>query len=168
MTVVARSAGLLLYRFIGVPPGATADAEVLLVHPGGPLWAHRDDGWWSVPKGEIAPDEDPGAAAEREFQEELGLSPPPGPRIPLGEVVQAGGKHVVAFAAEGDVDVSAMVPGTTEIQWPPRSGRMLSIPEVDRAVWFRLDRARTKLLRGQLPFLDRLEDLLRQGGPPAG
>jgi predicted NUDIX family NTP pyrophosphohydrolase len=139
------------------------DAEVLLVHPGGPLWSRRDDGWWSVPKGEVAPGEDPRAAAEREFEEELGLAPPPGPRIPLGEVVQAGGKHVVAFAVEGDVDLAAMVPGTTEIQWPPRSGRMLSIPEVDRAVWFRPDQARIKLLRGQLPFLDRLEDLLGRG-----
>ena len=177
--MATRSAGLLVYRLVpakdppgdgtGTPAGGSrARLEVLLVHPGGPLWARRDDGWWSVPKGELAAGEDPAAAADREFAEELGLAPPTGPRVPMGEVVQAGGKHVVGFAVQGDVDVAAVVPGTTEIEWPPRSGRRLSIPEVDRAAWFELDAARVKLLRGQLPFLDRLQALIRTRSRPAG
>lgn len=152
----------------GPGAGAEAGAEVLLAHPGGPLWSRRDDGWWSVPKGELGPGEDPLVAAEREFEEELGLAPPTGPRAPLGEIVQAGGKHVVAFAVRGDVDPAAIAPGTTEIEWPPRSGRTITIPEVDRVSWFGLDVARGKLLAGQLPFLDRLQRLLQAGSPAAG
>ena len=181
--MAVRSAGLLVHRLVPgtdrpVDPdrapaeaegaaGARLGVEVLLAHPGGPLWARRDDGWWTVPKGELAPGEEPVAAADREFAEELGLAPPAGLRVPLGEVVQAGGKHVVAFAVLGDLDVTAIMPGTTEIEWPPRSGRRLSVPEVDRAAWFGLAAARTKLLRGQLPFLDRLEHLVRTGARPA-
>lgn len=165
--VPARSAGLLVYRSAARPGGSTG-LEVLLAHPGGPVWARRDDGWWSVPKGELGPGEDPLDAAEREYAEELGLAPPAGPRAPLGEIVQAGGKHVIAFATPGDVDPEAIVPGTTEIVWPPRSGRTITIPEVDRVGWFDLEAARRKLLPGQLPFLDRLERLLQAGGPAAG
>lgn len=166
--MAARSAGLLVYRLCLPARDEPSGVEVLLAHPGGPLWARRDDGWWSVPKGEMVAGEDPLTAAEREFAEELGLAPPTGPRAPLGEVVQAGGKRVVAFGVEGDVDPAAAVPGTVEIEWPPRSGRKLSIPEVDRVAWFDLPAARVKLLAGQRPFLDRLEALLRAGGPAAG
>ncbi len=146
---------------------------MLLAHPGGPLWSRRDHGWWSVPKGEIGPGEEPLDAAEREFSEELGVPPPAGVRSFLGEVVQAGGKHVLAYAVEGDLDPAAVVPGTVDIEWPPRSGRTLSIPEVDRVEWFSLVEARDRLLGGQLPFLDRLEQLLGMaaggaaGRPPA-
>jgi predicted NUDIX family NTP pyrophosphohydrolase len=166
--VATRSAGLLLYRRRATGEGGADHVHVLLVHPGGPLWARRDEGWWSVPKGELAPGEEPLAAAAREFAEELGVPAPPGARIPLGQVVQAGGKRVVAFAVEGELDVAAIVPGTTEIEWPPRSGRRLTIPEVDRVAWFDLPTARVKLLAGQAPFLDRLDGLLRAGRPPAG
>jgi predicted NUDIX family NTP pyrophosphohydrolase len=166
--VPVRSAGLLVYRRRPSGPDANASVEVLLAHPGGPFWARRDDAWWTVPKGVLGPGEDPVAGADREFTEELGLAPPPGDRLPLGEVVQAGGKHVVAFAVEGDLDPATMVPGTTEIEWPPRSGTRLTIPEVDRAAWFGLEPARVKILPGQLPFLDRLGDQLRAGGSPAG
>jgi predicted NUDIX family NTP pyrophosphohydrolase len=149
------SAGLLLYR----PTGDASRYEVLLVHPGGPYWRRRDEGWWSIPKGEVEEGEDPLATAEREFAEELGLEPPAGPRMPLGEVVQAGGKRVRAWAVPGDLDVTSTVSGTFEMEWPPRSGRRQTFPEVDRAGWFAVPEARTKLLRGQLPLLDRLEAL---------
>lgn len=174
-----RSSGLLLYRRRSVtdaaPPGpagrhepgpGTTRLEVLLVHPGGPYWARRDDGWWSIPKGEIDPDEDPLHAAERELEEELGATVPAGPRVPLGEVVQAGGKHVVAWGVEADLDPSGITAGTFEIEWPPRSGERRSFPEIDRAAWFPPHLARRKLLPGQLPFLDRLEEALDQEIPP--
>ncbi len=154
-------------------PDRLAGIQVLLAHPGGPFWSRRDHGWWSVPKGEIGPGEEPLDAAEREFSEELGVPPPAGVRSFLGEVVQAGGKHVLAYAVEGDLDPAAVVPGTVDIEWPPRSGRTLSIPEVDRVEWFSLVEARDRLLGGQLPFLDRLEQLLGMaaggaaGRPPA-
>jgi predicted NUDIX family NTP pyrophosphohydrolase len=166
--VTTRSAGLLVFRRpTGASTGraaegdeATSFVEVLLVHPGGPYWSRRDDGWWSIPKGEVDPEEEELAAAEREFFEELGLEVPGGPRLPLGEVRQAGGKRVVAWAVEGDVDVAAIESGTFEMEWPPRSGRTVAFPEVDRAGWFSLEAAATKLLRSQLPFLDRVRALL--------
>jgi predicted NUDIX family NTP pyrophosphohydrolase len=149
--VPRRSAGLLVWR-------RRADGvEVLLVHPGGPFWARRDDGVWSVPKGEIEAGEDPLAVAVREFREELGVEPPDlSDAVALGEIRQAGGKVVVAWAAEGDVDVSAIRSNTFEMEWPRGSGRVRSFPEVDVAGWFGLDDARAKLLAGQRPFLDRL------------
>jgi predicted NUDIX family NTP pyrophosphohydrolase len=149
--VPRRSAGLLVWR-------RRADGvEVLLVHPGGPFWARRDDGVWSVPKGEIEAGEDPLAVAAREFREELGVEPPDlSDAVALGEIRQEGGKVVVAWAAEGDVDVSAIRSNTFEMEWPRGSGRVRSFPEVDVAGWFGLDDARAKLLAGQRPFLDRL------------
>ena len=144
------SAGLLVFRRAG-------DAiEVLLVHPGGPFWARKDDGAWSVPKGEYEPGEDPLAVAKREFEEELGSAPPDGSALPLGEVTQAGGKVVTAWGQEGDLDVAGVRSNTFEMEWPPRSGRTQEFPEVDRAEWFTIEEAKGKLNRGQLPFLDRL------------
>lgn len=160
--VPRRSAGLLVYRRRrrrerGEAPGdLSRELEVLLVHPGGPYWVRRDDGWWTIPKGEVDAGEDGLATAEREFAEELGMQAPKGPRIFLGEVVQAGGKHVQAWAVAGDVDVSAIEGGTFELEWPPRSGKLRAFPEVDLAAWYDLDAARTKILGGQLPLLDRL------------
>ncbi|MET0900034.1 MAG: NUDIX domain-containing protein [Mycobacterium sp.] len=149
------SAGLLLYR---VGDGAT---EVLIAHPGGPFWARKDDGAWSIPKGEYLIGEDPWAAAQREFTEELGLAPPAGPRLELGEVRQAGGKVVTVFAVCADLDITDSRSNTFEMEWPPRSGRMQTFPEVDRVAWVTVEVARTKLLKGQLPVLDRLLDALR-------
>ena len=146
-----RSAGLLLYRRRG---GAL---EVFLVHPGGPFWSKKDLGAWSIPKGEYAEGEDPLSAARREFQEETGFAPPDDP-VALGEVKQAGGKIVVAWAAEGDCDPEKLVSNTCEIEWPPRSGRKIEIPEVDRAGWFRIEEARERILKSQQPFLDRLAE----------
>ena len=129
---------------------------MLLVHPGGPFWARRDAGVWSIPKGEYEPDEDPLAAARREFAEELGVPPAAGEPIDLGEIRQRAGKVVRAFALEGDFDPDTLVSNTCEIEWPPRSGRTLEIPEVDRAGWFELAHAREKLIPAQVEFLDRL------------
>jgi len=148
---VRRSAGLLVYRV-----GASG-VEVLLGHMGGPLWARRDEGGWTLPKGEYdAASEEPLAAGRREFTEELGLPAPDGAVLPLGEVVQAGGKRVVAFAVEGDLDPDTVVPGTFEMVWPPRSGRVRSFPELDRVAWFALAAAAPKLVKAQRTFLDRL------------
>ncbi len=149
------SAGLLVYR------RGSGVLDVLLVHPGGPFWRNRDVGAWSIPKGEYDADEEPEAAALREFEEELGCVPPGGSSRPLGEVVQRGGKHVVAFAVEGDLDVSAIESNMFELEWPPRSGHRQSFPEVDRAAWFSLAVAREKILPGQRPLLDRLEALVK-------
>ena len=152
MEVVAlakRSAGLLLYRRKG------ESLEVFLVHPGGPFWAKKDPGAWSIPKGEYAEDEDALAAARREFAEETGI-PAPSNAVALGELKQAGGKIVVAWAAEGDCDPAKLVSNLCLIEWPPRSGRKIEIPEVDRAAWFSLDEARERILKSQQPFLDRL------------
>jgi predicted NUDIX family NTP pyrophosphohydrolase len=129
---------------------------VLLVHPGGPYWRKKDAGSWSIPKGEFTHGEDPEAAARREFAEELGATPT-GPLQDLGEVRQAGGKRVRAFALEGNVDVGAIHSNEFELEWPPRSGRTQAFPEIDRAAWFALPQARKKILAGQRPFLDRLE-----------
>jgi predicted NUDIX family NTP pyrophosphohydrolase len=148
-----RSAGLLLYR-----DGARG-LEVLLVHPGGPFWARKDLGAWSLPKGEIDPGEEPAAAALREFEEETGTRLD-GTPVPLGEVRQAGGKVVLGFALEGDLDPDAIRSIAFEVEWPPRSGRRQSYPEVDRAGWFTLDEAREKLNLAQAAFLDRLAALV--------
>lgn len=138
----------------------TADSlEVLLVHPGGPYWRNKDLGAWSIPKGEIVADEQPEAAARREFEEELGTSPD-GLLQPLGEVRQGGGKRVLAYALRGTFDTRTASSNTFDMEWPPRSGRMRSFPEVDRAEWFELGRARVKLIPRQVPFLDRLTALL--------
>jgi predicted NUDIX family NTP pyrophosphohydrolase len=152
--VPRRSAGILLYR-------QTGDAvEVLLVHPGGPLWARRDTGAWSIPKGEYAEDEDPQACALREFEEETGTALPPGDLIELGEVKQKGGKVVTAWAAEGDIDADAVESNTFTMQWPPHSGRTAEFPEIDRAGWFGLDAAREKLIPAQAAFVERLAERL--------
>ncbi|MFJ3864897.1 NUDIX domain-containing protein [Streptomyces nigra] len=147
-----RSAGLLLFRRTNAGP------EVLLGHMGGPYFARRDAGAWTVPKGEYAPDEPAWDAARREFQEELGLPPPDGEAVPLGEVKQAGGKTVTVWAVEADLDPAAVVPGTFTMEWPPRSGRTQEFPELDRVAWLPLDRARELIVKAQAAFLDRLAE----------
>jgi predicted NUDIX family NTP pyrophosphohydrolase len=149
------SAGLLVYR------RPDAELEVLLVHPGGPFWAKKDDGAWSVPKGEYEPSDDPLEVALREFEEEIGQAPPEGGEpVWLGELRQPSGKIVSAWAMEGDLDVDDARSNTFEMEWPPRSGRTQEFPEVDRAAWFGLEEASRKIHRGQLGFLDRLGELL--------
>ena len=148
------SAGILLYR--GSPP----TLEVLLVHPGGPFWTNKDAGAWSIPKGEYAAGEDPLAAARREFAEELGSPPPHGEFVKLGELKQPSRKIISVFAAPGDFDPASLKSNCFELDWPPKSGRLQSFPEVDRAEWFSPDRAREKILKGQRPFIDRLLALL--------
>jgi predicted NUDIX family NTP pyrophosphohydrolase len=145
-----RSAGILLHRRRG------ERLEVLLVHPGGPFWARRDEGAWSIPKGEYSGEEDPLRAARREFEEELGSPPPDGPAQDLGEIRQKGGKLVRAWAVPGDLDAEAIVSNTFELEWPPRSGKVIEVPEVDRAAWFALEEARTRINPAQLELLDRL------------
>jgi predicted NUDIX family NTP pyrophosphohydrolase len=155
------SAGLLLYRMVEGAP------QMLLVHPGGPYWASKDEGTWSLPKGEYEPGEDPLEVALREFREELGVDPPDALEpASLGEVRQPGGKRVSAWALPGDLDVATVRSNTFAMEWPRGSGRTRDFPEVDRAGWFDLEAARRKLLRGQLPFLERLAELLT-GGPTA-
>lgn len=144
-----RSAGILLFRRVN---GRT---EVLIGHMGGPFWARKDDGAWSAPKGLVEDGEEPQAAARREFEEELGLPVPAGELLPLGDVRQSG-KTVTLWALEGDLDPADVVPGTFELEWPPKSGRTSEFPEVDRVGWFGLDDARVKLVKGQRAFLDRL------------
>ena len=141
-----RSAGVLLRR---------SDGRVLLVHPGGPFWARRDEGAWSIPKGEHGDDEDPEVCARREFLEELGVAVD-GVLVDLGTVRQKNRKEVRAFYGEGDVDVSGVVSNTFTMEWPPRSGRQQEFPEIDRAEWFTLEEARAKLNPAQVEFLDRL------------
>jgi predicted NUDIX family NTP pyrophosphohydrolase len=156
------SAGILLHR-------GPADAlEVLLVHPGGPMWERREVGCWSIPKGEYEPGEDPLAAARREFEEELGTPPPEGPARDLGEVRQKAGKVVRAFALEGDVDPDAISSNTCEVEWPPRSGRRIEVPEVDRAAWFGIAQAREKINPAQAELLTRLVRLRSRAGAGAG
>jgi predicted NUDIX family NTP pyrophosphohydrolase len=152
-----RSAGILLYRLAGPEP------EVLLVHPGGPFWARKDDGAWSIPKGEYAEDEDPRDAALREFEEELGTAAPGGADalLDLGEVRQRSGKVVSAYALEGDLDASAITSNTFPMEWPPRSGRTQEFPEVDHAGWFAPAEARAKLVPAQAELVDRLLERLR-------
>jgi predicted NUDIX family NTP pyrophosphohydrolase len=153
-----RSAGILLYR------RRSGEIEVLAVHPGGPFWARRDEGAWSIPKGELDLEEDPLEAARREFAEELGCTLPDGPVHDLGEVRQKGGKLVRAFAVEGDLDPASIRSNTVEIEWPPRSGRHQPFPEIDRAEWLTLAAARQKLNPVQAELLDVLASLL--GAPP--
>jgi predicted NUDIX family NTP pyrophosphohydrolase len=148
--VAALSAGLAPFRRV------EDRVEVLLGHMGGPFWARKDAAAWSFPKGLVEDGEDGLAAARREFAEELGLPAPDGELLDLGEVRLSGGKRVHLWAVEADLDAAAVVPGVFELQWPPGSGRMLSFPEIDRAGWFDLASARSKLTKGQLPFLDRL------------
>lgn len=150
------SAGLLLYRRRG------EWLEVFLVHPGGPFWKNKDAGAWSLPKGEYEPDEDAMDAARREFREETGFEAPGGEWMPLGEIRQASGKVVTAWAAEGDCAAEEIWSNTFAMEWPPRSGRRQEFPEVDRAGWFSLAEARTKMVAGQVEFLDRLAE--RVGG----
>jgi predicted NUDIX family NTP pyrophosphohydrolase len=151
------SAGLLLHR------ATDAGLEVLLGHMGGPFWARKDQAAWSIFKGEYADGEDPLAAARREFEEETGLAVPAGTPIPLGEVRQSGGKRVVAWALAADVDPATIVSNTFTMEWPPRSGRQATFPEIDRAAWFDVATARTKLVRGQVPLLDALLAALAGG-----
>lgn len=148
------SAGILLFR-------RSITLEVLLVHPGGPFWKNKSDGVWSIPKGEFDPDsEDPSDAARREFTEEIGHELPAGPMVPLGEVTQKAGKRVLAWAVEGDLDPDTIMSNSFEMEWPPRSGRTTSFPEVDRAEWFEVPSARTVINSAQAAFLDRLVDHL--------
>lgn len=149
------SAGLLLYRHRG-----TGGVEVLLGHMGGPFWAAKDSAAWSIPKGEYVDGDDPLAAAKREFEEELGAPPRVTRYIPLGSVQQSSAKVVKAWAAEGDFDTARAVSNTFEMEWPKGSGQIAVFPEIDRAAWFDLDAARGKLVRGQVPLLDRLAGLL--------
>jgi predicted NUDIX family NTP pyrophosphohydrolase len=148
------SAGLLMYRHSGEV------LEVLLAHPGGPFWRNKDEGAWTLPKGEYQPHEEALAAARREFMEETGFDAP-GPFLPLGEVRQKSGKRVLAWAFSGDCDPEALRSNSFEVEWPPRSGKRASFPEIDRAAWFALGEARTKILPAQRELLDRLEAALR-------
>ncbi|AXK72083.1 NUDIX domain-containing protein [Lysobacter sp. TY2-98] len=152
------SAGILLYRKSG-------GLHVLLAHPGGPFWQSRDDGAWSIPKGGPMPGETPEQTARREFEEELG-APATGTLEPLGRLRQKGGKWVEAFAMEGDFDPDRLTSIMFRMEWPPRSGRFSEFPEVDRAQWFAIERAREKMLESQRPLLDRL-DALVNGAPHA-
>ena len=154
-----RSAGILLFRHNGGEP------QFLLVHPGGPYWSNRDDGAWTIPKGEVEPGEETRACALRELREELG----PAPEIEieelieLGQVKQKSGKRVDAWGAEGEFDPERLESITFEIEWPPRSGKDREFPEVDRAGWFGAEQAREKILPAQAPFIDRLLEHLRNG-----
>jgi predicted NUDIX family NTP pyrophosphohydrolase len=152
--MAARSAGILLYRHR--PDGL----ELLLVHPGGPFWARKDLGAWSIPKGEHAEDEDAEACARREFEEETGTAPPARALIDLGEVRQRSGKRVSVWAVEGDLDAGTVRSNTFTLEWPPRSGHEREFPEVDRAAWFGADEARRRLVPAQAEFVDRLLELL--------
>jgi predicted NUDIX family NTP pyrophosphohydrolase len=144
----------VLYR------GSGQNLKVLLVHPGGPAWARRDAGVWSIPKGEYGDDEDALQAARREFAEELGSPAPEGEPLELGEIRQKSGKRVIAWALPGDLDAGRITSNTFTMQWPPRSGRMQEFPEVDRAQWFGLEEAREKLNPAQVALLDRLAESL--------
>jgi len=144
-----KSAGLLLFR------ETAAGLEVLLVHPGGPFWVKKDEGAWSIPKGEFTDGEDPLAAAKREFEEEMGV-PPAGDFIPLESLKQPSGKLVFAWALRAHFDPSMLKSNMFSLQWPPKSGRQQEFPEVDKAVWFGVEVARLKILKGQAPFLDQL------------
>ena len=151
------SAGLLMYRLAG------EDVQVLLVHPGGPFFRNKDEGAWSIPKGEVEPGEDPLAAALREFREEIGVTPT-GPFLALSPVRQKGGKVVHAWAFEGDCDPGSISSNTFTIPWPPRSGRLMEFPEIDRAGFFGVAEARRKINAGQVPLVDQLEGIVK-GAP---
>jgi len=151
--MASRSAGILMYRF------ANGELQVLLAHPGGPFWKRRDAGAWTIPKGEIADNEDPETAARREFREELGVDIAQTLQ-PLGEITQKAGKRVIAFALQGDFDSEQLRSNTFELEWPPRSGKRATFPEVDRVEWMDLARAREKILMAQSALLERLEQSL--------
>jgi predicted NUDIX family NTP pyrophosphohydrolase len=158
MAMVEVSAGLLLYR------RGVSGLEMLLVHPGGPFWAKKDAGAWSIPKGLVDPGEDLASAARREFAEETG-SVPSGALLPLGIFRQPSGKRLHAFAVEGDFDPDALASNSFSLTWPPKSGRLQEFPEVDRAGWFGLEQAGEKLLAGQRPILAALVSALGQSAP---
>jgi predicted NUDIX family NTP pyrophosphohydrolase len=147
-----RSAGIVLWR------RRNGALEVLLVHPGGPFFANRDGGAWSIPKGEYEPGDDPLQAARREFEEELGTPPPDGQPLALGDIKQKSGKLVCAWALEGDLDATAAHSNTFTIEWPPRSGQVREFPEVDRAEWFGLNEARERINPAQATLLERLAE----------
>jgi predicted NUDIX family NTP pyrophosphohydrolase len=149
------SAGILLYRKVA------SVYEVLLVHPGGPFWAKKDLGAWSIPKGEFEPDEEPLAAAKREFEEEVGAAPPAGDYISFGEFKQTSGKIVYAFALEADFNLEHFKSNMFQLEWPPKSGNTQEFPEVDRAAWLSLDDAKQKLVSGQALLLEALQTKLR-------
>ena len=170
--VVRRSAGLLLFRRGASPGGASrrdGDVEILLAHPGGPFFARRDEGHWTIPKGEPdTAEDDLLAVARREFAEEVGSEAPAGgpkgePPVSLGTIVQKGGKVVHAWALEGDLDPDAAVSNTFEMEWPPRSGRRTIFPEIDRVAWFPPEEARRRLKPTQVPFVDRLVEAIERG-----
>lgn len=148
-----QSAGILLYR------QRSGQTEFFLVHPGGPFFARKDEGWWTVPKGEFEPPEDPLAAAVREFEEETGYKPS-GKFIPLEPITQKGGKRVQCWAVAGDLDPASIVSNTFQMQWPPRSGKQATFPEIDRAGWFPLAEAQRKILESQAPLLLELAGML--------
>ena len=148
------SAGILLWR------RSSGRVEVLLAHMGGPFWVNKDLGHWTIPKGEVEAGEELVDVARREFEEETGHAPPDGDVIPLGSIRQKSGKMVHGWAIEGDLDPSTAVSNTYEMEWPPRSGRTASFPEIDRVEWFDPDSARAKLKAAQVPFLDRLDEAL--------
>ncbi|HXD40472.1 MAG TPA: NUDIX domain-containing protein [Ramlibacter sp.] len=151
---IKKSAGLLMYRH-----GGDGSLQVLLAHPGGPFWRGKDEGAWTLPKGEYVPPEEALAAAQREFTEETGFPVTP-PFLPLGEITQKSGKRITAWAFAGDCDPAQLSCNTFELEWPPRSGHKQDFPEVDRIEWFALDQARRKIIAAQVPFLDRLEQAL--------
>ena len=155
-----RSAGILLFR--RRPEDVV---EVLLAHPGGPLWAKKDEGAWTVPKGEFHEGEEAWAVAQREFEEETGHPPPAGEPIELGEIRQKGGKLVNAWALEGDLDPASAHSNTFPLEWPPRSGRWITVPEIDRVEWFAPEHARRRIKDSQIPFIERLLDALRGSAP---
>jgi predicted NUDIX family NTP pyrophosphohydrolase len=156
------SAGLLLYRV------AEGSVEVLIGHPGGPFWAKKDDGAWSIPKGEYVEGEEPWGVALREFEEELGKPAPDGPRIAFPPLKQPSGKVITAFAVRGDLDLTGTVSNTFTLEWPKGSGNVREYPEIDRVAWFSVPEARSKLLTGQRPLLDQLMDAVADAGsaPP--
>lgn len=158
-----RSAGLILHR-----RNAGGVIEVLLVHPGGPFWAGKDVHAWSIPKGEYGEGETAETVALREFEEELGSPPPDGSRLFLGEFGSRGRKRISAWALEADFDATHVISNTFELEWPPRSGQVREYPEVDRAAWWTLDEARTKLHKGQEPILDALLSVLNDRGASRG
>jgi predicted NUDIX family NTP pyrophosphohydrolase len=153
------SAGILLWRRSDGP------LEVLLAHQGGPFWAKKDLGHWTIPKGEVEPGEELVAVARREFAEETGHEAPDLPLLELGQIRQKSGKLVLGWAVEGDLDPATAVSNTYELEWPPRSGVIRSFPEIDRVEWFALDEARQKLKAAQVPFLDRLQEALALSAP---
>ena len=151
-----KSAGLLMYR------RRQSGMEVFLIHPGGPFWAKKDEGSWSIPKGEYSPGEEPLEVAKREFQEETGFEPA-GVLIPLTPRKQPSGKVISAWALEGDCDAASIKSNTFSMEWPPHSGKQQEFPEVDRAGWFTIPTAKGKILKGQVPFLEELSEILKEG-----